>query len=202
MNQWCHPIISPSITPFSSSPLSFPTLRSFPATQHFASGGQSIRVSTSASVFPMNIQSWFTLRLTGLISFLSKGLSRVLQHHNLKASVLQCSVFFMVQLSHLYMTTGKTIALTIWTFVGKIMSLLYNMLPRSVSFSSREQASFNFMTIITVHSDFEAQENKIFHYFHFFLIYLPWSDGSRCRNFIFSMLSFKPKMLSFKYSFL
>ena len=104
LNWWCHPVISSSITPFSSSPQSFPTLGSFPVRQHFASSGQSIRVSTSASVLPTNIQSWFTLRLTSLISFLPKGLSRVLQHHNLKASVLQCSVFFMVQLSHPYMT--------------------------------------------------------------------------------------------------
>ena len=63
---------------------------------------------------------------------LSKGLSRVLQHHNSKTSIIQCSAFFMVQLSHLYMTTGKTIALTRWTFVGKVMSLLFYTLSRLV----------------------------------------------------------------------
>ena len=67
------------------------------------------------------------------------------------------------------MTTGKTIALTIWTFAGKVMSLLFNMLPRFVlrSFSSKEQASFNFMAAVTIWSDFGAQENKICHYLHF-----------------------------------
>ena len=82
----------------------------------------------------MNIQNWFPLGWTGLSFFLSKGLSkkRLLQHHNSKASVLQHSSFFVVQLSHLYMTTGKTIALTIETFVGKAMSLLFNMLSRFV----------------------------------------------------------------------
>ena len=88
--------------------------------QLFASSGQSVRVSTTA--FPMNTQGWFPLELTGLIFLQSKSL---LQHHNSKASILWHSAFFMVQLSHLYVTTGKTIALTIWTFAGKVMSLLF-----------------------------------------------------------------------------
>ena len=71
----------------------------------------------------------------------------------------------MVQLSHPYMTIGKTIALTIWTFVNKVMSQLFNTLS---SFSSKEQVSFNFMSAVTIHSDFDAQENKICHCFHFF----------------------------------
>ena len=75
----------------------------------------------SATVIPVKIQGWFPLGLTGLI-LQSKSL---LQHHSLKASILWHSAFFMVQLSHLYMTTGKTIALTIWTFVGNVMSLLF-----------------------------------------------------------------------------
>ena len=81
----------------------------------------------------------------------------LLQHHSSKASVLQCSVFFMIQLSHLYMTTGKTIALSKWTFDGKVMSLLFNTL----NFFSKEQASFNFVAAITVYSDFGAQEKKM-----------------------------------------
>ena len=99
-------------------------------TLDITSGSQSIGIS--ASVLPMNIQGWFPLRLTALISLLSKGLSRVLQHLNSKASILRFSALFMVQLSHPYMTIGKTIALTIWTFVGKVMSLLLNMLYRFV----------------------------------------------------------------------
>ena len=103
-------------------------------TQLFASGGQNIGVSASTSVLPMNTQDWFPLGWTGWISLQSKGLSRVgvLQHHSSKASTLWHSAFFMVQLSHPYMSMGKTIALTRRTFVGKVMSLLFNMLSRVV----------------------------------------------------------------------
>ena len=95
--------------------------------------------SASASVLPINIEDWFPLELTGWISLQSKGLSRgswdsqgTLQHHNSKASILWCSAFFTVQLSYPYMTPGNTIALTVWTFVDKVMSLLFNMLSRFV----------------------------------------------------------------------
>ena len=98
--------------------------------QLFTLGGQSIGVSASASVLPMNTQDWSPLGWTGWISLQSMGLSSLLQHHSTKASILQCSVFFIVQLSHPYMTTGKTTALTRWTFVDKVMSLLFNMLSR------------------------------------------------------------------------
>ena len=80
----------------------------------------------------MNIQDWSPLGWTGWISSQSKGLSRVLQCHSSKASILQCSAFFIVQLSHPYMTTWKTVAFTRQTFVGKIMSLLFNMLSRLI----------------------------------------------------------------------
>ena len=104
--------------------------------QLFTSGGQSIGASVSVSVLPKKLQGWFPLGLTGLISLLSKGLSRpfqgLLQHHSSKESILQCSALFMVQFSHPYMTTGKIIALTLLTFVGKTMSLLFNTLPRFV----------------------------------------------------------------------
>ena len=102
--------------------------------QFFASGGQSIGVPASASVFPMNIQDWFPLRWTGWISLLPKGLSRVFSNTTIQTSVLQCSAFFIVQLSiqHPCMTTGKTIALARWTFVGKLMILLFNTLSRFV----------------------------------------------------------------------
>ena len=83
-------------------------------------------------LFRSNIQDWFSLGLTGLISLKSKGLSSLLQHHSSKASILQRSASFIVQLLHPYMTTGKTIALTRWTFVGKVMSLLFNMLSSLV----------------------------------------------------------------------
>ena len=123
--------ISSSVIPVSFCLQSCPVSGSFSMSQLFASGGQSIGASASTSVFPTNIQGWFPLGLTGLI-LQSRGLSKVLQHYNLKVSILQHSAFFMVQLSHLYMTTGKTIALTTQTLVGKEKSLLFNALSRFV----------------------------------------------------------------------
>ena len=127
-SRWSRPTISSSVIPFPSCLQSFPASGSFPMSQFFASDGQSIGVSASASVLPMNIQDWFPLGLTGWISLQSTRLSSLLQHHSSKASILQCSTFFILQLSHPYMTTGKTIALTRQTYVGKVMSLLFNML--------------------------------------------------------------------------
>ena len=101
--------------------------------QLFASGGQSIRVSASVSVLPMNIQDLFPLGWTSWISLQSKELSRVFSNTTVqKHQFFGCSAFSIVQLSHPYMTTGKTIALTRQTFVGKVMSLLFNMLPMLV----------------------------------------------------------------------
>ena len=89
--------------------------------------------SFSFNISPsMNTQDWFPLGLTGWISSQSKGLTRVFQHHSSKASILQCLAFLIVQFSHPYMTTRKTIALTSWTSVDKVMSLLFNMLSRLV----------------------------------------------------------------------
>ena len=102
---WCHPTISSSVVPFSSHLQSFPASGSFPRSQFFASGGQSTGVTASASVLPMNIQDWFPLGWTGWISLQSKGLSRVFSNT----------------------TVPKA-----WTFVGKVMSLLFNMLSRLV----------------------------------------------------------------------
>ena len=130
-SQWCHPTVSSSVIPFSSCLQSFAASGSFPMSQFFTSGNQSNGASASVSIVPMNIQDWFPLGLTGLISLQFKGLSRVFyQHHSSKASLLWRSAFFMVQLSYLYMTTVKTIALTRWTFIGKVMSLFFNMLSR------------------------------------------------------------------------
>ena len=101
--------------------------------QLFASGGQSFRASASASVLLMDSQDSFPLALTDLISLQSKGLSKsLLQHYRSKASILWHSAFFIVQLSHPYMSTGKTIALSRWTFVSKVTSLLFNTLSRLV----------------------------------------------------------------------
>ena len=112
-----HPLSSPS--PPAPNPSQH---QSFPMSQLFSWGGQSTGVSASASFPPKKSQGWSPLEWTGWISLQSKGLSSLLQHHSSKASILQPSPFFTVQLSHPYMTTGKTIALTRWTFVGKVMS--------------------------------------------------------------------------------
>ena len=106
-SRWCHPTISCSVVPFSSCLQSCPASGSFPVSQFFASGSQSIGVSALAPVLPVNIQDWFPLGLTGWISL--KTLKSLLQHHSSKASILLHSAFFIVQLSHPYMTTGKTI---------------------------------------------------------------------------------------------
>ena len=108
--------------PFSSCLPSFPASGSFLMSWLFTSGGQSIGVSASASVLPMNIQGWFPLGWTGLISLQSKGLSRVFSSTTVWRHLFFGTQPFYVQLSHLYMTVGKAIALTIWTFVGKVMS--------------------------------------------------------------------------------
>ena len=117
MSQWWHPTITSSVVPFSYCLQSFPASGSFLMSQLFSSGGWSFEASVSATVLPVNIQHWFRLGWTGLISLLSKGLKSLLQHHSSKASVLRHSASFMVQLSHLYLTTRKIIALTIQTFV-------------------------------------------------------------------------------------
>ena len=125
LSWWCHPTISCFVVPFSCLQ-SFLASGSFQMSQLFAS------VSASTSVLPINTQDWSPLGWTGWILLQSKGLSRVLQHHSSKASVLWHSAFFIVQLSHPYITTGKTIVLTRWTFVGKVMSLLFNRLSKLV----------------------------------------------------------------------
>ena len=117
-------------------------------------------------------------------------LKSLLQYHSSKASILQHSTFFMVQLSHPYMTTGKIIALTSWTFVSKVMSLLFNAVWVGHSFSSKEQSSFNFMAAVTICSDFGAQENKVCHGFLCFPIYLPLSDVTKYHDLCFLNVEF------------
>ena len=114
-HQWCHPAISSSVVPFSHLQ-SFPASGSFPVSQFFASDDQSIGASASASVLPMNRMDWLDLLA------IQATLKSLLQHHSSKASILRCSAFFIVELTHPYMTTGKTIAFTRWTFVGKVKS--------------------------------------------------------------------------------
>ena len=105
LSQWCHPTISSSVAPFSFCLQSFPASRSFPMSQFFASGDQSIGASASVSVLPMNIRDWFPLGWAGLISLKPKALSRVFSNTinwSIKASILQPSAFFTVQLSRIH----------------------------------------------------------------------------------------------------
>ena len=138
-------------------------------------GSQSIGVSASTSVLPMNTQDWSLLGWTGWISLQSKGLSRVFSNtHSSKASIPWHSAFFIVQLSHPYMTSGKTIALTRWTFVGKVISLIFKMLYRmGITYFPRRKDLFNFMSAVTICSDFGVQKNKVWHCFHCIPTYLP-----------------------------
>ena len=123
-SQWCHPVISSSVVTFSSCPQSLPPSGSFQMSQLFASGGQSIGASASTSVLPMNIKDWSPCSPRE-----SQESSPTPQFKSINSSAFS---FFIVQLSHPYMTTGKTVALTRWTFVDKVMSLLFNMLSRLV----------------------------------------------------------------------
>ena len=152
LGQWCYPTISSSVVPFSSSFQTIPTSGSFPMNQSFVSDGQI--TGASASVLSMNTQDWFPL---GWICWVSGTLESLLQCHSSKASILWHSAFFIVQLSHPYMTPGKTIPLARWTFVGKVMSLPFNMLSRLViTFLSRSKylPSSSSMAAVTIWSDF------------------------------------------------
>ena len=178
----CH-LLLPSI---------FPSIRVFSNESDLRIKFQSPGASASASVLPMNsiglIPFW--IDLFDLLD-VQRTLRSLPQHHNSKASILQHSAFFIFQLSHPYMTPGKTLVLTRWTFVGKMMSLLFNMLFRFViAFLPRSKCLFNFMAAVTIHSDFAAQEKKICHCFHFSHFYWAWSDGARCHDFSFLNVEF------------
>ena len=143
-------------------PSIFPSIRVFSNESVLCIGGQSIGVWASTSVLPMNIQDWFPLGWTGWI--------------------LRRSAFFIVQLSHPYTTPEKTIALTRWTFVGKVMSLLFNMLSRLViNFLPRNKHLL--ISWLQSPSAVILEPQKIVS--HCFPIYLPWSDGAKCHDLSF-----------------
>ena len=172
--RWCHPTISSSIIPFSSRLLSFPASGSFPMSQFFTSGGQKYWYF-SFSISPSNEYSGLiSFRMDWLDLLTVQGiLKSLLQHHSSKASILHCSAFFMAQLSHPHMTSGKTIALTRQISVGKVMSLLFNKLSRLViTFLPRSKP----LLISWLQSPFAVilePQNKVCHCFHCSLIYLP-----------------------------
>jgi len=162
LSRWCHPTISFSVVPFSSCPQSLLSSGSFSMSQFFASGGQSFGVSASGSVLPMNIQDWFLY--DGLVG--SSCSPRVLQYSSptpqfksINYSVLS---YLYSPSPHPYMTAGKTIALTRWTFVGKVMSLLLNMLSKLViAVLPRSKCLLISLATVTICSDFETQRNSL-----------------------------------------
>ena len=183
-SQWCHATISSSVIPL---PSIFPSIRVF-------SNESALHIrwpkdwSFSFSISPSNEHpGLITFRMDCLDLLAVQGtLKCLLQHHSSKASILQRSAFFIVQLSHPYMTTGKTIALTRWAFVGKVMALLFNMLSRLViAFLPRSKR----LLISWLQSPsaviLEPPQNKVSHCFHCFTIYLPWSDRTRCHDLSF-----------------
>ena len=180
----CHPLfLLPSI---------FPSIRVF-------SNESVLRIRwpkfwwVSFSISPSNEYSelisfrmdWFDLlAVQGTL----KGL---LQHHSSKASILWCSVFFIVQLSHPYMTTGKSKALTRRTFVDKVMSLLFNVLSRLlIAFLLRSKCLLIWWLQSPSAVILEPPKNKVCHCFHCFPIYLPWSDGTGCHDLSFRYVEF------------
>ena len=170
--------------PFLLPPSIFPSIRVF-SNESVLSIRWPKYWSFSFSISPSNEYSeLISFRIDWFTSLVSNGLSRVFFSSTTiqKHQFFWHSVFFMVQFSHPYMTTGKTIALTIWTFISNVMSLRFNMLSSFVlfcffffchSFSSKEQVSLNFVAAVTICSDFGVQENKVCDCFHCFPIHLP-----------------------------
>ena len=162
----------------------------------------SIRIFSNESVLCIRWPNYWSFSFSispsdeysGLISFrmdwldllaVQGILKSLVQHHSSKASILQHSAFFIVQFSHLYTTSWKTIALTRQTFVGKVMSLLFNMLSRLVIAFLPRSKRLNFRAAVTIYSDFVAPQVKVCHCFHCFPIYFPGSDGTRCHDLSF-----------------
>ena len=142
--------------------------------------------SVSFNISPSNERSGLIFRMDCLDLLAVQGtLKCLLQYHSLKASILLHSAFFIVQISHPYMTTGKTIALTRHTFVGKVMSLLFNLLSRLIRTFLPRSRCLLISWLQSFGSDFGAPKNKLSHCFHCCPIYLPRSDGTGCHDIIF-----------------
>ena len=163
-----------------------PSIRVFSNESLFAWSGQSIGASALASFLPMNTQDWSPLGWTDWISLQSKGLSRVFsnttvqKHHSLALSFLHSPTLTS------YMTTGKTIALTRWTFVGKVMALLFNILSRLViNFLPKSKHLLISWLQYHLRWFWSPKEKKVWHCFHCFPICFPWSDRTGCHDLCF-----------------
>ena len=184
LSWWCYPTISSSGTRFSFCLQSFPTFGSFPVSQLFTSGGQSIGVSASVSVLPMNIQGWLPLELTGLISLQSKGVkispSITVQKHQFSGAQPSLGPN-----SHPYMTAGKTIALTVRNFVRKAMSSLFDKLSRFVIASKERLQSLS--AVIWELKKIKSVSVSTFSPSFSYEVMRPYA-----MIFVFWMLNFKP----------
>ena len=167
LSQWCHPTILSSVSP---SPLALYLSQHQGFSSELAlhirwpkywSFGFSISPSSEYSGLISFRINWFDLLVV------QGTLKSLLQHHRLKASNLWQSAFFMAQLSYPYMTTEKTLALAIWTFVGKVMCLAFNTLSRFFITILPSSKHLNFVSTVTIHGDFGTQENEIWHFLHF-----------------------------------
>ena len=188
LSQWCHPTITSSVVPFSSR-------------HHITSDSQSIRVSASASVLPMNIQDWSPLGWTGWISLLSKGLSGVFSNTTVPKNQF-CSIQCFLCHVHPHMTTWKTIALTIPTFVGKVMSLLINILSRFViSFLPRSKGLYLHNCSHSLQWVWSSRKN-VCHCFNCFPINLPWSKADHRTLLIAQSVKNPPAMQATPVQFL
>ena len=180
---WVSDVIQPS------PPLSSPSPLAFNLSQHQVFSKESVLRSRWPKYWSFSFSISPSNEYSGLISFridwfdllaVQGTLKSILQHHNLKASVLWYAAFFIVQLSHSHMTTRKTIAFTRWNFVCKVMSLLLNMLSRLVIvFLPRSNCLLISQLQSPPANDFGAPQNKVSHCFHCFPIYLPWRIGTR-----------------------
>ena len=179
----CHPLlVLPSV---------FPSIRVFSTESVLHIWCPNSGTSASASVIPMNIQGWFPLELTGLISLQSKGLSRVFSN-----ITVQKHQFFGTQTSlwsNSHIHTWLLEKPYLWLYRPLLAKWCLCFLIHCLichSFPSKEQVSFNFMAAVTICRDFGAQENKICHCFYFFPFYLPWSDETVCHDLSFFNVEF------------
>ena len=169
LHLWCHPAMSSSDTLFSFCPQFFPASGTFPMSWLFASGDQNTGASASASVPPMSIQGWFPFKIGWFDLLAVQGTLRSLLQHRF---VGINSLVFCLPYS-LYVTTGKTIALTIQIFVSRVMSLLFNTLSRFV-IAFLPRSSHLFISFCSHHSQwFESPRRENCHSFHLFPFYLP-----------------------------
>ena len=180
LSWWCHPTILSSVAPFSSCAQSFPASGSFPMSHLFASGGQGIGASVLASVLPNNIQDWFPLELTALIFLQSKGLSTVFSNTTVQKHQFSGTQSSLWSSSHIHT----------W-LLEKVISLLFNTLSRFVIAFLPRRIHLLISWLQSPSSVIlEPPQNKVSHCFHYFPIYLLWSDGTGCHDLSFLNVEF------------